>query len=328
MPDQPTPAARTPGPIQGLSLRQIEVFHAVYSTRSISAASRLLSISQPVVSRMVKRLEDVLKVSLFQRGSSGLMPTMEAELIFAEVDGVMGRLSGLGARIEEIASGGSVSFRLGATASVARGLVPRALRALSARAARPDLFFDVLSVDQIAQYLLDGTGQCVVTLAPVDHPMLSAEPLGQGRLVAAVPADHPLAARDLLSPGDFDGADVISFQIDGPHQRAIRQFFGRERPAPQSSTVVRFADTAVAMAAEGMGIALVDSFTALGPVGAGVVLRPLRKSPVFTLYLQWNPNRPTSAHVPQLREVIIRELRDNPGEAHFSAPCPEGMADR
>ncbi|MBE9638631.1 LysR family transcriptional regulator [Salipiger mangrovisoli] len=295
--------------IRGLSLRQIEVFHAVYTTRSISAASRLLVISQPVVSRTLKRIEDVLSLTLFRRGGTGLMPTVEAQLIFAEVDGLMRRVEGLGARIEEIASGASIPFRLGATASVARALVPRGLSALGAGATRPELFFDVLAVDQIVDYLLDGTGQCVVTLAQIDHPMLHSEPLGHGHLVAVVPVGHPLADRPHLAPGDFDGVDVITFQVDGPHQRAIRGYFGSAMAQLQSRTVVRFADTAVAMAAEGMAVALVDSFTTMGPIGEDVVARPLRNAPEFTLYLQTNPNRPASHHVSELRDHLLQALR-------------------
>lgn len=301
--------------LRALSLRQIEVFHAVFSTRSITAASRLLGVSQPTLSRTIKRVEDVLLIKLFNRSSVGLMPTMEAQLIFDEVDGLMRRLDGLGEKITEIASGGAVPFRLGATASVARGLVPRALRAIALGASAPEIFFDVLPVDQIEEYLLAGIGQCVITMATVDHPMLTSAPLGKGWLVAVVPSSHPLAHRSELEAADFDGADVISFQVDGPHQRAIREFLGPAGVEPKTRAVVRFADTAVALAAEGVGIALVDSFTILGPVGDRVVLRPIRHSPSFDVHIQWNPNRPVSAYVNELRKGLVALLENSVSQA-------------
>jgi DNA-binding transcriptional LysR family regulator len=290
--------------IRALSLRQIEVFHAVFVTRSITAASRLLQVSQPTLSRTVKRIEDILSVVLFHRTGTGLMPTVEAQLIFEEVDGLMRRLDGLGARIEQIASGGAVPFRTGATASVARGLVPRALSKIAKASTETELFLDVLPVDQIGEYLLAGTGQCVVTMATIDHPMLSSAVLGQGRLVAVVPIGHPLAKCDELQATELDGVDVISFQVDGPHQRAIRRFLDPAQVKPHSRAVVRFADTAVALASEGLGIALVDSFTTMGPVGNGVVLVPLKNGPQFDVHIQWNPNRPGSDHMRQFREEV------------------------
>lgn len=301
-------AARSKG-IRALSLRQIEVFHAVFVTRSITAASRLLHVSQPTLSRTVRRVEDVLSVTLFHRTGSGLMPTIEAQMIFNEVDGLMKRLDGLGARIEEIASGGAVPFRLGASASVARGLIPRALGQLVKDSPDTDLFLDVLSVDQIQEYLLAGTGQCVVTMAPIDHPMLRSAAIGTGNLIAVVPTDHPLCSHGELEAADFDGVDIIGFQVDGPHQHAIYSFLGSACVDPHSRAVVRFADTAMALAGQGLGIALVDSFTTMGPIGSGVILVPLRNSPSFDVFIQWNPNRPVSSHVRQLQTAIETLLR-------------------
>lgn len=58
-----------------------------------------------------------------------------------------------------------------------------------------------------------------------------------------------------------------------------------------------------------MAVALVDSFTTLGPVGGNVVVRPLvGQEEAFSLYLQWNPNRPVSSHVDALRKLLIREV--------------------
>ncbi|MCA2013800.1 LysR family transcriptional regulator [Cereibacter sphaeroides] len=295
--------------IRALSLRQIEVFHAVYSTRSISGASRLLNVSQPTLSRTLRRIEDVLSIALFRRSATGLMPTIEAQLIHAEVDGLMRRLDGLGARIRDIASGGAVPFRLGATASVARGLVPRALSEIARAAPESELFLDVLPVDQIAEYLVAGTGQCVITMAPVDHPMLVSAVLGQGALVAVVPAKHPLARRPVLEPGDLEGVDMITFQVDGPHQQAIRAFLQPAGVIPRSRAVVRFADTAIALAAEGLGVALVDTFTTMAPLGERVVKLPLAHAPRFDVQAQWNPGHPSSDHFRQFRQVLETLLR-------------------
>lgn len=295
--------------IQALSLRQIEVFHAVYSTRSISQASRVLNVSQPTLSRTLRRIEDVLSIALFHRSATGLMPTVEAQMIHAEVDGLMRRLDGLGARIRDIASGGAVPFRLGATASVARGLVPRALSEIARLAPGSELFLDVLPVDQIAEYLVAGTGQCVLTLAPVDHPMLVSDVLGGGKLVAIVPAAHPLAGRPILHPGDLQDVDLITFQVDGPHQRAIRDFLQPAGVQPHSRAVVRFADTAVALAAEGLGVALVDNFTTLAPLGERVVQIPLAEAPRFQVHVQWNPGHPSSDHFRQFRQVLETLLK-------------------
>jgi len=44
----------------GLISRQLEIFHAIMATGSVSAAPRLLNVSQPSLSRSLQRLEDQL----------------------------------------------------------------------------------------------------------------------------------------------------------------------------------------------------------------------------------------------------------------------------
>jgi DNA-binding transcriptional LysR family regulator len=45
-----------------LTLRQIEVFNAVMEAGSVVGAAKMLNISQPVVSRVLRHLEDQTKV--------------------------------------------------------------------------------------------------------------------------------------------------------------------------------------------------------------------------------------------------------------------------
>ena len=49
-----------------MRLRQIEVFHAVYTSGSISAAARALNVSQPSVSKVLRHTEVQLGLPLFR----------------------------------------------------------------------------------------------------------------------------------------------------------------------------------------------------------------------------------------------------------------------
>ncbi|WP_423318214.1 LysR family transcriptional regulator [Paracoccus sp. KR1-242] len=295
-----------------LSLRQIETLHTVLSTRSITAAAKLLNVSQPSISRTVKRIEDVLRLRLFTKDGKRLVPTKEAMQIFEEVDGIMGQLTGLGRRIARIASSSDGVFRLGATASVARAVVPQAIHNLSRLHPGLDLFLDVLSIDQMAQYLLTGTGDCLVTIAPDKHPALASMKLGEGVLVALLNQHHPLAQRPILAAKDLVGHEIICFQSDGPHQRAIRAFLDGVVQIDNPRMVVRFSDTAIALASQGMGIALIDSFSIRGQIGPDLVAVPLQAPPRFEVFLQWNRGRPASRNLDRLADELRGLLAPNP----------------
>ena len=50
-----------------MRLRHIEIFHAIYTTGSITNAAKLLHVSQPSVSKVLSHAEYQLGFKLFER---------------------------------------------------------------------------------------------------------------------------------------------------------------------------------------------------------------------------------------------------------------------
>lgn len=291
-----------------LSLRQIEVFHAVVLARSITGASKVLNVSQPSLSRTIRRMEDLLGVELFARERGGLVPTSEALLIFGEVDNIVRQISALSGQIARIIRGEATVFRVGATASVARALVPQALKALSVTVPSLELFFDVLAVDQMEDYLVTGRGECLVTIAKMPHPLIASGQVGKAGLVAIVPRGHALASRTAISAQDLEGMDFIAFPAGGAHNTVVDKFLKDAGVSVNIKAVVRFSDTALALANQSMGIALVDALTAMGPIGDQVVVKQIEKSPDFDVSVLWNRKRPRSNNLKKLIDVLQKRL--------------------
>src|SRR3546814_19196950 len=76
-----------------MDLRQLQVFHTVMETRSASRAARILGVSQPAVSTLLKRLEERLGIALFARERNRLEPTPEAVLLMAHVSHALESIS-------------------------------------------------------------------------------------------------------------------------------------------------------------------------------------------------------------------------------------------
>lgn len=312
---------------RSLPFRQLEIFHAVVSTGSVTGAARLLNVSQPSLSRSLHRLESQLGVSLFERSRQRLLPTAEAMRLFAEVEGVMRQIRVLSGSITRVLDGESALFRFGATASVSRILAPRAIRLLLGEARTLQVFFDAVTRDQFQDYLLSGRGECGVTLMDVDHPLLMMREIGSAPLVALVHRDHPLAGKPMLAAGDFTNVEMIAFERAGPHSNAITTFLAAARDAPRDRVMVRFSEAAIALAGEGVGVALVDGFSVGALHPASLVVKPLQDAPQFTARLFWNRERPLSRNVGRLGDALVQSWRELagalPGPAGSS--CLQGM---
>ena len=246
-----------------LTLRQIEIFRAIMIAKTVSAAAQMLGTSQPGLSRMLGHMEDKLHFRLFDRTRGRLVPTQEARILFDEIEHIYKGFEDLNHVIKRLAKGEDRTFRVGASPSLGHSVVPKMLARMTANYPGLTIQFDILSVEQASDYLALQRGDYALTVFPIDHPNILSSRIGVGRMVCAVPASHPLADRDRISVADIADERLQSFRPDTPHGRIIADMFVRAGQVLEVDTYIRFAETAVAFVANGMGVALVDSFTAM-----------------------------------------------------------------
>jgi DNA-binding transcriptional LysR family regulator len=296
-----------------ISERQIEVFRALMLTRTLSAAAQQLYVSQPALSVTLRRFEDLLGARLFERIAGRLVPTAEAHRILAEIEKVHGQFDRLLDAIQAIARGDGGSFRSGASPSVCERLVPAALAHLDATAraadkAPPRYHRDVLGEREIRDYLWFGRGACVASIAPLRDSGIASRRIAVGRLVALVPPGHPLHGRARLTRQDLAGKRLIGFEDESVHGRFITQAFAGA--PPDVAVRARVVHLAIGLAREGLGVALVDSFSALAAADAGLRVVPLARSVPIPLQVYWSRHHPrprgTDAFIEALEAVVRR----------------------
>jgi DNA-binding transcriptional LysR family regulator len=117
--------------------RQLEVFTAVMRAGTVTAAARMLNISQPALSQILLHAEDELGFALFDRDKGRLRPTPEALELFPEAERLFAGLEGLRRKTADLRLGRAGLVRIGASAPPAMSLLPRALAAF--RAQNPDV---------------------------------------------------------------------------------------------------------------------------------------------------------------------------------------------
>ncbi len=285
-------------------LRQIEYFRAVMESGSVSGAAALLNVSQPNVSRMIRYTETRLGLTLFERRKGRLQPTPEATALFHEVQSLHLHLESLQDSVRRIASGAYRRFRVGASPSLGRHVVPSILSRLRSELGQLPVKFDILSVSQIIDYLVFGQGECACTIFPVTHPQIATEAGASGSLVCVVPRDHKLSGERSLTAEALKGEPLIGFEPNTPHGRVVEAFFHAAGVSPEFATLVRFAESACAFVEEHHGVALVDEFTISGGAFPDLVPIPVAGRKPFRIYFHYAAQQPLSIAGERFRKLL------------------------
>ncbi|MBP7564770.1 MAG: LysR family transcriptional regulator [Burkholderiaceae bacterium] len=294
-----------------MNLRQIEVFRAVMTTGSTTEAARLLHVSQPGISRLVRHVELQLGVALFERRQGRLVPTAEARALHAEIEKVYRGVQHVRDVAAHLRFGTHTTLRALSSANTALQLVPRTIAALVGEFAGARVLFEALPTREIVKLLVTEEADVAISSAPLDHPALAVQPIGQWQLLCALPAGHPLLAR----PGGFALEDalaerLITYSPEAPQSAVIDHWLESRGVARNVAVEVRSGYAACSMAATGVGVAFVDDLSARAHRPEGVVFAAIGGAPQFPIYGVRNQHRPLSRLGDAFLALAAQQLRE------------------
>lgn len=296
-----------------MRLRHIEVFNAIMLTGSVSAAARLINITQPAVSRTLQHAEIQLGFALFQRAKGRLTPTTEALTLFPHIERLFAQLDEV-QRLATSLRGGQVAgeLRIVSVLALSYDILPRALARFKKK--HPDIVVSVeaLHSPQIVSSLMLQEADVGFVFSTLSHPSLTHEPLAECAMVCVVPKGL-LPARKLrqgqLSLADLVDVPVINLDARDPVGTRLSQACREAGVGLNSYVTVQTYHAALAMAHHGLGVALVDACTAVSADRSKVevlALEPAIAVPVQALRLA---DKPGSVLVRAITEEMQQAIR-------------------
>lgn len=306
-----------------LQPRQVEAFRAVVQTGSMTAAADYLFVTQPAISRLIRDFELTVGFKLFQRQGTNLIPTSEALFLIEEVERCFVGLDKLAKAAADIRNLRTGRLNIAATPALSTRYLAKILGQLHARHA--DISFTVQSYqsliicEMVARHQVDlGVG-----VSPRDYPGIVWEDLANLEAVCAIPLSHPLAAKDCIEYEDIKDERIIvrtgsgSSQLRGRIDSLLAVIGKPSRPLIECSLT----STMCALAAEGVGLALVDPFTANDFNASEIKCLPFRPALPYTCSIAYPAHKPR----PQIAEEFARLLADAVAR-DFPKPSGEAAA--
>lgn len=287
-----------------VSLRHIELFQAVMTAGSLTAAAALLHTSQPTVSRELARLEQLLQLRLFERIKGRLKPTFEGLRLFEEVQRAYYGLDRILGAAQDIRSFHQAQLSIACLPVFSQSLLPAVCQQLLAD--WPAIGLNI--VPQESPLLEEWLSAQRYDLGLTENPVTPAGTRRQTLLtlneVCVLPAGHPLATRSVLTPADFRGLPFISLSATDHYRQLLDQHFLQAGVERRMVIDTHSAASVCAMVRAGAGVSIVNPLTALDYAASGVVLKAFSINVPFTVSLIRPLHRPASALVDRLTDAL------------------------
>lgn len=294
-----------------MNLRQIEIFHAVFLHGTVSAAARSLNVSQPSVTKVLRHAERSIGLPLFERSKGRLIPTQDARTLFAEVSDIQDRVRSLRQACQNMRHGRGGLLRISALPSLGLGAMPQAVAQFLEGHA--DIMFDLQTLhhDEMVRKLYERETDIAISFevplsAPVAHQVI-----GEGELVVIYrDADMP-GAPPRLRLDELRGQKFISPVQSGPIGRMLSSELNRLEVVLDEVVSARTYYVAAALVDAGVGMAIVDNFTANAALSQGLASRPLQPAITFdvnAVYLQDRPPSRTASDFLAMLSTVIETL--------------------
>lgn len=222
-----------------LDPRRIGHLLAAADEGSLTAAARVLGISQPALSMSIATLEGDLGVTLLVRHRHGVRPTPYADVLVASARQIEAELGQAAARVGQMRAAAAGAVTIGCGPSESSRLLPLALVQL--RRTRPEL--RVMVEYGLNEELMPRVARGEIAFALSSVPRQSAggelqhQSLHVDSAVVIARAAHPLARKRALSARDLAGYPWVLARRRELERNALDQLFSEAGLPPVEPAV-------------------------------------------------------------------------------------------
>ena len=258
-----------------LNIRELEVFFLAMRSETLTAAAAALHTSQPTVSRTLSSLERRIGLTLFDRRKGQVSPTPEAIALFEELERSYVGLERISVRVQDIKTRRNRGLNLGCYPALSQVFLPEVIAKFTR--SHPDFSasIEVSGPIEARRMMERGEIDILICNEMQSHGDLIKMPLVTARFLCILPGGHPLAEKEVITLDDLRHERLIALDADPDlnwegHQKIFAQF---DQPTRFDFHVKRSA-IAYSLVAQGLGISILEPFSAAHWRSFGVVTRP------------------------------------------------------
>jgi DNA-binding transcriptional LysR family regulator len=196
-----------------LKTRQLMLLAAMEEEGNVRRAADVLGMTQPAASRLLKELEDVLEVRLFDRTPHGMHATLYGEVMIRHARMVLSNLDQAHDEISALRAGLAGQVQIGAIAAAAATMVPLAIARVKALYPQLQIWLQVETSDVMLPLVAEGHLDIMIGRVLERQGQFKDavryEPIAEEPLCVVVRPGHPLEQATGLTMQDIVNAGWV-----------------------------------------------------------------------------------------------------------------------
>ncbi|MEM9234218.1 MAG: LysR family transcriptional regulator [Pseudomonadota bacterium] len=296
-----------------MKARYIEVFHAVYTTGSVSRAASYMNISQPSVSKLLRHTEDSLGFSLFDRRGGKLQPTKEAHELFKYAAQIQDDLESLKGFARSLSKSPGDAINVMMTPGIGLHVGPSAIQAFRKNVPNCSISIDTSHFTGIVNAIKEGKADVGIVYQPFPDARINQIHIADAELVCVSELESDLPLKGLRW-ADLDQKSIVMLKSSDPLGVILSKQLEKRAPdsaEPVSANTYYIAKT---LAAKGVGYAVIDEVTARSPSIEPVKISYFRNAIAFSVMAIFDADRSLSqfekTFVSCIRKATQKVLND------------------
>lgn len=265
-----------------LRFRQLQAFHAVIETGTVTGAAAHLGISQPGISNLLSQLERQTQLKLFARAKGRLVPTPEAGVLFQEIDTVVRGLDHVAQAVTDLQNQKAGQLQVVSPHALSIGFMPREIARFAERRPNLSISFQTQYSARIQEWVQAGLFEIGICEEPVLGDAFDATHF-RFECQCALPEGSALATHERLTPEILHDYPFVVMGPEHMTHRQTREAFDAAGAVWNARVHTHLHQNTLSFVKQGFGAALVDPFTIAFDFEGGFVTRKFE--PVVTLDL-------------------------------------------
>ena len=276
-------------------------------TGSITRAADLLFITQPATSSIIRHLENELGFLLFKRVRGRVIPTHEARYLFSQVERVLSELDTTVNLAKQIKDKQVGQLRIASMPAISLHLIPDVIKKFLLKHPRVSVSLLTANSPIVREGVSANQFDLGVVQCPIEGSNVEIEQFTLP-CICILPKRHKLAQKTIINPDDLRGFPfILTSGIDIVHFKIKRTF--EEAGVPLDIKVeCSFFEAICNLVAKGLGVSIIEPFTALDFRDRGIVCKPFHPQINFEFGIIYPANSPRADLTEEFSTILKEQI--------------------